>query len=117
VVDIQLPDEVLKQRAKILEAEKDKEASLIAIKTAENKAEAKRIEAETEGKAIGQEIKKIAEVSGLSEKQAAEYLLNRRYFESIKDNKGVIIAGRGTNAPLMGTELGAGLSLTQDISK
>ncbi len=117
VVDITLPETVKKQRDKIIEAEKDREAAVIEIKTAESKAEVERIKQEVRGMATGQEIKKVMEQTGpngLNAQQAAEYLLNKKYFEAITPNKGVIIAGKGTGAPMMGAQLAASLSLTSE---
>ena len=114
VVDISLPKEVKEQRNKILIAEKDRDAAKIKKTTAQHEAEAERTRQEVRGKATGQEIKKVMDETGLNARQAAEYLLNKKYFESITPSKGIIIAGQGTGAPLIGAELAAALSLTTE---
>ncbi len=112
VTDIAVPPEIREQRDKIIIAEKERDAAEIAIETAKKTAEAKRIQQAVEGEAIGQEIKKVMDITGLDSKAAAQYLLNKNYFEAIKNNKGVIIASKGAEAPIMGAELAAGMNLT-----
>lgn len=117
LTDIGLPEEVKKQRNRVLEAEKDFETAKIYVKTARQEAKAKIVKLTADGKAAAQEIEEIIEKTELSKEAVAEYLLNKVYFESIKDNKGVVIGSQGTSAPLMGAKLGAGLSLVGDLTK
>lgn len=134
VTDIAIPEEIQAERDKIIIAEKardaaliavetarhvaegEREAAKIAVETAEKKAEAQRITQEKQGLAIKQEIENVMK-SGLNAQQAAQYLLNKVYFEAIKANKGIIISGQGTNAPIMGAELAAALNLATETMK
>ena len=134
VTDISIPADIQAERDKILIAEKardaakiaietavhtaeaEKQAAQIGIETATKKAEAQRIAQQTEGQAIEQEIKNVMK-TGLDAKQAAQFLLNKAYFKAIESNKGVVISGQGTGAPIMGAELAAALNLTTESLK
>jgi len=118
VTDIGIPTLIKEQRDRVLTAEKDLEVATVKVKTAEKEGEAIKVKQEKVGSAAGKEIKKLQDDSGLKNPElAAEYLLNTKYFAAIEKNKGVIIAGKGTGAPLMGAEFAASLSLVSDQFK
>lgn len=100
VVDIDLPDLIIKQRDSILTATKEKEASFIKIGTAKNVAEAQRIKDKRAGKGLGQEIKQIADEAKIDPAAATAYVRDLKFFEAIKQNKGVVLPGDNTGAIL-----------------
>ena len=116
MTDVLLSPETMETREKILNATKAQDVAEIGIKTARHLAAAEKIKKKVEGQASGEEIKELMKKTGLDEKQAAEFLLTREYFQAIKDNKGIVLSGRSSLSSA-GAEFASGFSALSDSLK
>jgi hypothetical protein len=116
LTDINLTTEVEEQRNKKLEATKAKEVSEIEVKTAEHQASAMKIKKVAEGVGAGQEIVETAQRSGLSNHEAAQYLMKQAYIKALS-GKGILIAGSGgDNFASIGSQFATGMKMVQEAN-
>jgi regulator of protease activity HflC (stomatin/prohibitin superfamily) len=116
LTDINLTPKVEEQRNKKLEATKKKEVAEIDIKTAEHQASAMKITKKAEGIGAGQEIIETASKSGLTNDQAAQYLMKQAYIKALS-GKGILIAGSGgDNFASIGSQFATGMKMVGEAN-
>ncbi|HPY08404.1 MAG: SPFH domain-containing protein [Patescibacteria group bacterium] len=115
ISDIDLPDNVKEQRARLLAAMKDLEVADVKIKTSRKEAKIKVIGAEAiakESKIIGQgEADKIENLkkSGVEDQPALDYLINKEKWNAVSKNpNATVIIGDGSKSS-EGAQIGAGI--------
>ncbi len=118
ISDIALPEAVMKQRQRVLTAEKELEAAEIEKKTAATRAEGKRdariIEADGEkqalalvGKGMADQIKTLKD-AGLYSREAATNVVERMKWRDGVGGNAVIIESGGSGMAGFGAKFGAG---------
>ena len=119
ISDIEVPEDIKKQRARILTAEKDKEVAIIEIKTARSKAKTTVINAKAEAEKITEvgegesrklkAIKTNAEIEGI---QAVDYTIQTEKWKAIGKNANVTIIEDSGSKTAEGVKMGVGIGAT-----
>ncbi len=116
VADIDVPEEIKKQRSRKLTAEKDKEVAEIEIGTAENKSRRMAIDAEADadkmaklGEGQAKALRQVVDNSGLPKEKVSDYLIQTKKWEALGNNANVTII-EGSDTASEGVKLGVGIS-------
>lgn len=117
VTDIEVPDDIREQRARILAAEKDKQVAEIGMETADFEAKSTIITAKGEAEKIaligegeGKKVKSIITSTDLEPVAAADYLIQTAKWSAIGKNANVtLIEDSGRGATSDGYKIGVGM--------
>ena len=116
ISDIEIPEDIKKQRARILTADKDREVAKIDNLTAAEKAKKTVIEAKAEksksriiGEGKAQALKAVVSQGGLPQEEIADYLVQTAKWESLGKNANVTIIEDGGGKVSDGTKIGVGI--------
>jgi regulator of protease activity HflC (stomatin/prohibitin superfamily) len=119
ISDIEIPDEIKEQRARVLTAEKDKEVAKIEIKTAEFKAEKVVIDAQAqaeqarlEGEGEARKVKAIMESTEMIGGEVANYLVTTTKWKAIGQNANVTLIEDSGGKTADGVRIGVGIGST-----
>lgn len=116
ISDIEIPDDIKEQRARILTADKDKEVARIENLTAAERAKKTVIEAKAEkekariiGEGKAKALNEIVANSGLPQEEVTTYLVQMAKWEALGKNANVTIIEDGGGKVSDGTKIGIGI--------
>lgn len=119
VSDIELPDEIKKERMRTLTAQKDKEVAVEEQKIAKIKKETTKTDAEAEsekrrleGEGEAKKVKAIIDQTNLKPQEAVSYLVSTVKWESIGKNANVTIIEESGGKTSDGVKIGVGIGAT-----
>lgn len=123
ISDIDLPENIKEQRARLLAAMKDLEVADVRVETSKREAKIKVIGAKAtakEAEIIGQgEADKIENLkkSGIQDQPALDYLINKEKWNAVSKNpNATVIIGDGSKSS-EGAQIGAGIGATTKKEK